>query len=43
MQTDHNLMPLKCLLEGAIYKELGEDDMAITVRMFCLVWFIGLL
>ncbi|BFZ21000.1 hypothetical protein BsWGS_24039 [Bradybaena similaris] len=30
MQTDHTLMPLKCLLEGAIYKELGEDDMAIT-------------
>ncbi|XP_059139948.1 tetratricopeptide repeat protein 39C-like [Physella acuta] len=30
MQTDHNLMPLKCLLEGSLYKELGEEDMAIN-------------
>jgi tetratricopeptide (TPR) repeat protein len=30
MQSDHTVMPLKCLLEGSIYKELGEDDMAIT-------------
>ncbi|GFR78929.1 tetratricopeptide repeat protein 39C [Elysia marginata] len=29
-QTDHNLLPLKCLLEGSIYKELGEDEMALT-------------
>ncbi|CAL1537584.1 unnamed protein product [Lymnaea stagnalis] len=30
MQSDHNLMPLKCLLEGALYKELGEDEMAVN-------------
>lgn len=29
-QTDHHLLPLKCLLEGSIYKELGEDEMALT-------------
>ncbi|KAH9488246.1 Tetratricopeptide repeat protein 39C [Bulinus truncatus] len=30
IQTDHNLMPLKCLLEGSLYKELGSDEMAIN-------------
>ncbi|KAK0066384.1 tetratricopeptide repeat protein 39C [Biomphalaria pfeifferi] len=30
MQIDHNLMPLKCLLEGSLYKELGSDEMAIN-------------
>ncbi|KAK7091387.1 tetratricopeptide repeat protein 39C-like isoform X2 [Littorina saxatilis] len=29
MQTDHKQLHLKCLLEGAVYKELGEEDMAV--------------
>ncbi|XP_012937049.1 tetratricopeptide repeat protein 39C [Aplysia californica] len=30
MQSDRQLLPLKCMLEGAIYKELGEEEMAVT-------------
>ncbi|XP_052096836.1 tetratricopeptide repeat protein 39C-like [Mytilus californianus] len=29
MQTDKNVFHLKCLLEGAIYKELGQDEYAL--------------
>ncbi|KAL5013915.1 hypothetical protein ScPMuIL_008185 [Solemya velum] len=29
MQTDPKVFHLKCLLEGAVYKELGENEMAI--------------
>ncbi|OPL21419.1 hypothetical protein AM593_08312, partial [Mytilus galloprovincialis] len=32
MQTDKNVFHLKCLLEGAIYKELGQDEYALQVR-----------
>ena len=31
MQTDPKVFHLKCLLEGAVYKELGEEEMAIQV------------
>ncbi|KAL4218181.1 Tetratricopeptide repeat protein 39C [Mactra antiquata] len=29
MQTDHNVLHIKCLVEGAIFHQLGEDDMAL--------------
>ncbi|PVD31804.1 hypothetical protein C0Q70_07222 [Pomacea canaliculata] len=29
MQTDPSVFHLKCLLEGTLYKELGDEDMAI--------------
>lgn len=29
MQTDKNVFHLKCLLEGAIYKELGHEDYSL--------------
>ncbi|XP_046377021.1 tetratricopeptide repeat protein 39C-like isoform X1 [Haliotis rufescens] len=29
MQTDHKIYHLKCLVEGSIYKELGEEEMAV--------------
>ncbi|XP_041360682.1 tetratricopeptide repeat protein 39C-like [Gigantopelta aegis] len=30
MQTDHKLLHLKCLVEGGIFKELGEEEMAVN-------------
>ena len=32
MQTDIKVFHLKCLLEGAIYKELGHEENALQVR-----------
>ncbi|XP_022308818.2 tetratricopeptide repeat protein 39C-like isoform X2 [Crassostrea virginica] len=29
MQTDHKVFHIKCLIEGAVYKELGELEMAV--------------
>ena len=45
MQTDPKLFHLKCLLEGAVYKELGEEDMAVQVsgrflHSFNLSWAV---
>lgn len=33
MQTDHKVFHIKCLVEGAVYKELGELEMAVQVCM----------
>lgn len=37
MQTDPSVFHLKCLLEGTLYKELGDEDMAIQVTVLIYV------
>jgi hypothetical protein len=36
MQTDPKVSHVKCLIEGAVYKELGEEEMAVQVCV-CIV------
>ncbi|ESO96618.1 hypothetical protein LOTGIDRAFT_143837 [Lottia gigantea] len=38
MQTDHKALHIKSLVEGAIFKELGQEDMAVAVSFYKLVY-----
>ena len=37
MQTDIKTFHVKCLLEGALFKELGEEEYALQVRLDSLL------
>jgi len=38
-QSDKKLFHLRSLIEGALYRELGDTEMAIQVRMFSVPFF----